>query len=694
MNDSDATGTEIGSSAIAREAEKLRSDILDHSELYYQKDAPSITDAEYDQMMRRLQKIEAEYPELATTDSPTQAVGSSPSGGFSQIEHRMPMLSLDNAFDDNEVAAFIERLCTRLKTDQKPSLVAEPKLDGIAVSLMYKNGSLQYAATRGDGKTGEDITANVRTIDSIPDRLNGNDYPSLLEVRGEIFMPLAGFESYNKKALKEGTKPLINPRNAAAGSLRQLDSKVTASRPLMMMAYSAGFIEGGSLFADGSSSLSAEGSATHWDVLQRLGELGFTINPLIEEVTGAEGCRSYYLGISEIREKLEYDIDGIVYKVNSLDLQERLGFVSRAPRWAIARKFPAQEKSTLLLDVDFQVGRTGAVTPVARLEPVFVGGVTVSNATLHNSDEIERLGVRIGDEVIVRRAGDVIPQVAAVSRANGGAEILFPEVCPVCSSDIEKIEGEVVARCTGGLVCSAQRIEALRHFASRKAMDIDGLGDKLIEMMVLQDPPMLHSPADIYLLKAEQLAGLDRMAEKSADNLVQAIQKSKSTQLPKFIYALGIREVGEATALSLANHFGNLADVTKASLEELLEVTDVGPIVAGHIRGFFDNPDNLAVIEQLQEAGMNWPDIDKPSTDLPLFGNTYVLTGSLESFTRDVAGSYLQALGAKVASSVSAKTTALVAGASAGSKLTKAEKLGVPVLSEQDLLALLEKHSL
>lgn len=678
---------------MVQEAEQLRSDILKHSKLYYQKDAPSITDAEYDQMMRRLQQIEAEHPELITADSPTQAVGSAPSGGFSQIEHRMPMLSLDNAFDDDEVSAFIERLCTRLKTDQKPSLVAEPKLDGIAVSLMYKNGSLQYAATRGDGKTGEDITANVRTIDSIPDKLKGDSFPALLEVRGEIFMPLAGFESYNQKALKEGTKPLINPRNAAAGSLRQLDAKVTASRPLMMMAYSIGFVDGG------SSSLSVEDSqlsmgSTHWDVLQRLGELGFTLNPLIKEVKGAEGCSSYYQGISEIRESLEYDIDGIVYKVNSLELQERLGFVSRAPRWAIARKFPAQEKSTLLLDVDFQVGRTGAITPVARLEPVFVGGVTVSNATLHNSDEIERLGVRIGDEVIVRRAGDVIPQVAAVSRANGGAEILFPEVCPVCSSDIEKIEGEAVARCTGGLVCSAQRIEALRHFASRKAMDIDGLGDKLIEMMVLQEPPMLHSPADIYLLKAEQLAGLERMAEKSADNLIQAIQKSKSTQLPKFIYALGIREVGEATALSLANHFGNLADVTKASLDELLAVSDVGPIVAGHIRGFFDNPDNVAVIEQLQDAGMNWPDIDKPSTDLPLFGNTYVLTGSLESFTRDVAGAQLQALGAKVASSVSAKTTALVAGSSAGSKLTKAEKLGVQVLSEQDLLALLEKHSL
>jgi DNA ligase (NAD+) len=666
---------------LAKEAEQLRIDLRKHGELYYQQDAPSIPDAEYDQMLRRLQEIEAANPALKTSDSPTRAVGSAPSTGFSQIEHRMPMLSLDNAFDDDEVAAFIDRICTRLKTDQQPELVAEPKLDGIAVSLMYEKGVLQYAATRGDGRTGEDITANVRTINSIPGRLRGNDYPEILEVRGEIFMPLAGFENYNKKALKEGTKPLINPRNAAAGSLRQLDASITASRPLMMMAYSIGYLEG------------SFPQPNHWDVLQRLAELGFLINPLIRAVSGSAGCKSYYEEIAALRESLEYDIDGIVYKVNSLDLQEQLGFVSRAPRWAIARKFPAQEKSTILEKVDFQVGRTGAITPVARLEPVFVGGVTVSNATLHNRDEIERLGVKIGDQVIVRRAGDVIPQVVGVSRAGDGESIQFPEVCPVCGSDIEQVEGEAVARCTGGLICSAQRIEALRHFASRKALDIEGLGDKLIEMMVRSDPPLLGSPADIFQLRVEDVADLERMAEKSATNLIEAIADARNTTLPRFIYALGIREVGEATALALANHFGDLPSCMSASIEEYLQVPDVGPIVAGHLRGFFDNLENLQIIDRLQEAGVNWPAIEKPSTDLPLFGNTYVLTGSLEAFTRDQAGARLQSLGAKVASSVSAKTAALIAGASAGSKLTKAEKLGVQVLSEEDLLALLEKHS-
>jgi len=677
MREGESAGKEI-----EKEAEQLRSEILRHSELYYQKDAPQITDAEYDQMLRRLQEIEAQYPQLKSTDSPTRTVGSAVSSGFSQIEHRMPMLSLDNAFDDEEVSAFMDRISTRLKTDKAPELVAEPKLDGIAVSLMYQNGSLQYAATRGDGKVGEDITANVRTIDSIPTKLKDAEVPSIFEVRGEIYMPLAGFEQYNRNALKEGTKPLINPRNAAAGSLRQLDASVTASRPLEMMAYSVGYMEGSFDYS------------SHWAVLQRLGELGFLINPLIEKVSGPEGCSQYYQKLAARRDGLEYDIDGIVYKVSSLELQEQLGFVSRAPRWAIARKFPAQEKNTILLNVDFQVGRTGAITPVARLEPVFVGGVTVSNATLHNRDEIARLDVQIGDEIIVRRAGDVIPQVVGIrNKAENRQPISFPDKCPVCASEIEQIEGEAVTRCTGGLVCSAQRIEALKHFASRKAMDIDGLGDKLIEMMVHQDPPMLHSPADIYQLQAEQLAGLERMAEKSADNLIQAIEKSKNTQLAKFIYSLGIREVGEATALALANHFGKLDGLIQASIETLLDVPDVGPIVAGHLRGFFDNPDNLAVIEELQQAGVNWPDIEMSTGDLPLSGNTYVLTGSLEHFTRDVAGAQLQALGAKVSGSVSAKTTALIAGASAGSKLAKAEKLGIEVLSEQDLLALLEKNS-
>lgn len=673
--------------ALAEEAAQLRAELQQHNQRYYQQDAPSISDLEYDQMMRRLQEIESLYPELITEDSPSRSVGAQPATGFSQIEHRIPMLSLDNAFNDDEVAAFIERICSRLKTEIPPQLVAEPKLDGIAVSLMYNKGQLQYAATRGDGKTGEDITANVRTIASIPQQLEGADFPEILEVRGEIFMPLAGFEEYNKKALREGTKPLVNPRNAAAGSLRQLDARITASRPLMMMAYSIGVIEG-ELLQNGPLQ-----EASHWQVLERLKQLGFSINPLIKELCGAEQCRRYYEDMAARREQLEYDIDGIVYKVNSLKLQESLGFVSRAPRWAIARKFPAQEKSTKVCKVDFQVGRTGAITPVARLEPVFVGGVTVSNATLHNRDEIERLGVKVGDEVIVRRAGDVIPQVVGVSRAGDGEAIVFPERCPVCNSEIEQIEGEAVARCTGGLICSAQRKEALRHFASRKAMDIEGLGDKLIEMMVVKEPPLLRSPADIYQLKMEEVASLERMAEKSATNLIEAIEKSKSTTLPRFIYALGIREVGEATALSLANHFGDLQSCMQASLEDYLQVADVGPIVAGHLRAFFDNSENMAVIQGLLDAGVNWPAIEKPSTDLPLQGQTYVLTGALENFTRDEAGARLQALGAKVSGSVSAKTSAVVAGASAGSKLTKAEKLGIPVLSETELLELLEKHS-
>lgn len=677
----------MSSADLEKEAEQLRKELQSHNQRYYQQDAPSITDVEYDLLMRRLQEIENHNPALITSDSPTQRVGSEPSREFKQITHRMPMLSLDNAFDDGEVSAFIDRLCSRLKTDEQPELVAEPKLDGIAVSLMYRKGVLEYAATRGDGKSGEDITANVRTISSIPLKLRDAGVPELLEVRGEIFMPLPGFEAYNKKALVEGTKPLVNPRNAAAGSLRQLDSSITASRPLMMMAYSLGYVDGGSLTIDGVH------ATTHFQVLHRLGELGFAINPLVASVTGSEACKSYYQNIALKRESLNYDIDGIVYKVNSFELQAALGFVSRAPRWAIARKFPAQEKSTKLLNVDFQVGRTGAITPVARLKPVFVGGVTISNATLHNRDEIARLGVKIGDEVIVRRAGDVIPKVVAVSKAGGTANIEFPDSCPVCNSNVEQIEGEVVSRCTGGLVCSAQRIEALRHFVSRKAMDIDGLGNKLIEQMVLEEPPVLRSPADIYSLEVSEVAKLERMADKSASNLIAAIEVSKNTSLPRFIYALGIREVGEATALALAHHFGNLQDCQKASLDELVEVPDVGPIVAGYLRGFFDNEDNLAVIEQLLASGINWPNIEKSSIDMPLFGNIYVLTGSLESFTRDEAGRQLQALGAKVSGSVSEKTSSLVAGPGAGSKLTKAEKLGIPILSEQDLLNLLENYS-
>ncbi len=538
-------------------------------------------------------------------------------------------------------------------------------------------------ATRGDGSTGENITQNVRTIASIPLQLIGDDWPPVLEVRGEIYMPKAGFEKLNEKARENDEKAFVNPRNAAAGSLRQLDSKITAQRPLEMCAYSVGLVEGWSL------------PTRHTEVLTQLQFWGFKINPEMVAVPSVDGCLEYYQRILQKRDQLDYDIDGVVFKVNDLELQGKLGFVARAPRWAIAHKFPAQEEMTKLLDVEFQVGRTGAVTPVARLEPVFVGGVTVSNATLHNRDEIERLGVKIGDTVIVRRAGDVIPQVVSViesKRSGNVRDVIFPELCPVCDSPVEIAPGEAVARCSGGFICEAQRKQAIKHFVARKAMDIDGLGDKLVDQLV--DENLLHSVADIYHLKMESVAELERMGEKSAQNLIAAIEKSKVTSLPRFLYALGIREVGEATARSLAQSFGSLDNLMAASEERLQQVDDIGPVVAHFVAEFFQQSHNIDAVRALTSGGVTWPDIEVVESEQPLQGQTWVLTGTLESMSRDAGKEKLQQLGAKVAGSVSKKTTSVVAGPGAGSKLKKAEDLDIPVLDEAAFLELLEQYDL
>jgi DNA ligase (NAD+) len=667
---------------VREQYERLKDELNQHNHAYYVLDDPSIPDSEYDRLMRRLQEIEAEFPALQSDDSPSQRVGGEALLAFTQVEHAVPMLSLDNAFSNDEMNDFERRIKDRLNLPDNSEIdyVCEPKLDGVAVSLLYRDGLLERGATRGDGRVGEDITANVRTINSIPLRLQGDNIPELLEVRGEIYLPRKGFEQLNSKALEAGEKTFVNPRNAAAGSLRQLDSKITAARPLEMCAYSVGQYKG------------AITPESHSQILRLLGQWGFKINQHVQVAEGIVACEDYYHYLAALRDQLDYEIDGIVYKVSDLVLQERLGFVAKAPRWAIARKFPAQEEITQLLDVEFQVGRTGAVTPVARLEPVFVGGVTVSNATLHNGDEIERLGVCIGDTVIVRRAGDVIPQIVKVvqdKRPANALPIVFPERCPVCQSSVIRAETEAVARCTGGLFCAAQTKEAIVHFASRKAMDIDGLGDKLVDLLV--DQGLIYSVADLFDLKPEQLVGLERMAEKSATNLVNSIEASKQTSLAKFLYALGIREVGEATAQNLATSFGRLEAMIDASLDQLLEVEDIGPVVAAYIVDFFNNPDNLAIIQALREAGVNWKDVEQ-SENQPLKGQTWVLTGSLETMSRAEAKEKLQLLGAKVAGSVSAKTHKVVAGPGAGSKLNKAQSLDIPVLTEQELIEFLQRY--
>lgn len=668
---------------IESAAALLRERLEDWNYRYYVLDDPSVPDAEYDRCLRELQALESEHPELVSPDSPTQRVGASPLAQFTQVRHEVPMLSLENAFSEQDMVDFNRRITDRLgQGTGELEFACEPKLDGIAVSLLYRDGQLERGATRGDGTTGEDITHNVRTIKSIPLKLRGSGFPDLLEVRGEIYMPKRGFEALNARARTAGEKTFVNPRNAAAGSLRQLDARLTAQRPLEMCCYGVGMVEGGNLPGD------------HAGVLKLLYGWGLRINPESRVVRGLEACNEYYAQLAEKREALPYDIDGIVYKVNDLALQQKLGFVSRAPRWAIARKFPAQEEMTRLLDVEFQVGRTGAITPVARLEPVFVGGVTVSNATLHNKDEIDRLGVKLGDTVIVRRAGDVIPQVVSVvadRRPDNAADIGFPSACPVCGSPVEREADEAVIRCMGGLVCAAQQKAAIRHFASRRAMDVEGLGDKLVDQLV--DEGLVENVAGLYTLAREQLLDLERMGEKSADNLLDALDRSRATTLPRFIFALGIREVGEATALNLARHFGSWEKLSEASEEALLSVDDVGPVVADHLRQFLDSDGSLAIVSALREAGVHWPDLDPTEdSEQPLAGQTWVVTGKLESMSRDEAKKHLQALGAKVAGSVSAKTSCLVAGPGAGSKLAKAQEHGVEVIDEDALLLLLAGH--
>lgn len=663
----------------------LREQIDRHNYEYHVLDAPTVPDAEYDRLLRELESLESRYPALVTADSPTQRVGAQPVAAFGEVGHTEPMLSLGNAFSDEELRAFGKRVRDRLAAAgievAEPLLfMAEPKLDGAAISIRYEHGHLTLAATRGDGTTGEDVTHNVRTIKAVPLRLQGRELPSVLEVRGEVFMPKAGFEAYNRQATERGERTFVNPRNAAAGSLRQLDPRLTAQRPLDVFFYGLG------------ETRDWQVPPTQSEVLAQLRRWGLRVCPQGEVVAGVEGCLDYYRRMGTRRASLPYEIDGVVYKVDRRDYQRQLGAVSRAPRWAIAHKFPAQEELTVVREVEFQVGRTGALTPVARLEPVFVGGVTVSNATLHNMDELRRKDVRIGDSVIVRRAGDVIPEVVQVilERRPADARLVeLPAHCPVCGSDVKRQEGEAVARCVGGLYCAAQRKEALRHFASRKAMDIVGLGSKLIEQLV--DLGLVRTPADLYCLELDQISSLERMGAKSAEKLLASLAASKQTTLPRFLFALGIREVGEATAATIAAHFGDLGAIQEADEEALQAVPDVGPIVAAHVRSFFAEPHNREVITELLAAGISWPATKAPAADAPapLAGKTFVLTGTLSSLTREEATARLTALGARVTSSVSSKTDYVVAGESAGSKLAKAELLGVSVLSEQALLALL-----
>lgn len=663
------------STEISDRAAQLRDLINRNNFLYYSADDPEITDAEYDRLLAELKQLETNYPELVTPDSPTQRVGAAPLDKFTQVTHTMPMLSLDNVFDEAELTAFNQRVLDRLNTDAVITYAAEPKLDGLAISIRYENGLLMQAATRGDGAVGEDVTENVRTIRNIPLKLHGKNVPQVVEIRGEIYMPKAGFEKLNQQRLANNEKLFVNPRNAAAGSLRQLDSSVTASRPLSLFCYGLGEIQG------------MDRPASHTEAMQIIKQWGGAVCPDTKQLQGVEECLDYLHQLGERRTSLPYDIDGVVFKVDDSRLQERLGFVSRAPRWAIAYKFPAQEESTQVLDIEVQVGRTGALTPVARLQPVFVGGVTVSNATLHNEDEVRRKDVRIGDTVIIRRAGDVIPEVVQVvkdKRPVNATEFVMPSHCPVCGAEVERVEGEAVARCSGGLFCGAQRKEAIKHFASRKALDIDGLGDKLVEQLV--DAELIKDPADLFYLNKEQFSALERMGEKSAENLVNALEQAKNTRFARFLYALGIREVGEATARSLALHFVELDKLTKANEDELIEIEDVGPVVAHHIYTFFQQTHNLDVIQRLLEAGVNWPEEKPVYANSELAGKTIVLTGTLENLSRSEAKEKLLALGAKVAGSVSAKTDYVVAGRDAGSKLNKAQSLGIDVVDEATLI--------
>ncbi len=659
---------------------QLRAELDDHNYRYHVLDSPSVPDAAYDQLYRELVELEARYPELIATDSPTQRVGAAPAAGFAEVRHGLPMLSLDNAFSTEDVAAFDRRVRDRLKIDEELEYSAEPKLDGAAINLWFESGELVRAATRGDGTVGEDVTHNVRTIRSVPLRLRGEAVPDRLEVRGEIFMPRAGFRQLNEAARIAGDKVFVNARNAAAGSLRQLDPRLTASRPLAMFAYGIGMISGGSL------------PARHSETLARLRDWGLAVAPEAEVVTGVAGCLAYHEKMLAQRTALPYDTDGVVYKVDDLELQARLGTVARAPRWAVAHKFPAEEQLTTVEAVEFQVGRTGVLTPVARLKPVFVGGATVSNATLHNLDELHRKDVRPGDTVLVRRAGDVIPEVVAVileRRSPSTSPVKPPEQCPVCGSVVIRVEGESALRCTGGLVCPAQRKESLRHFVSRRALDIEGLGSQLIEQLV--DQGLVRTPGDLFRLTLPALLALERMGERSATKLLAAIEKGKATTLERFLYALGIPEVGEATSKSLARHFVRLDALMDASEDELTEVADVGPVMAAHISAFFAQSHHQRVIQELRQLGVHWEEIAQPPNhaDRPLAGKTFVLTGTLTGMTREEATEKIEALGGKVTSSVTAKTSYLVVGENPGSKLAKAEKLGVEVVDEGSFIRLI-----
>lgn len=668
-----------------KQVEALSKSLNEHLYRYHVLDNPSISDAEYDALYNELEQLESAHPELVSKDSPTLRVGAPPLDGFEQVTHAIPMLSLNNAFSFEELSEFDRRVRDRLELgddDDQVGFLAEPKLDGLAISLRYETGVLVQAATRGDGKTGENVTENIRTIAMIPLRLRTKKPPAVLEVRGEIFMDAASFKSANEGLTAANEKPFVNPRNAAAGSLRQLDSRKTAKRRLSIYVYSVGEIDG------------VEAPGSQFETLQWLGELGFPINPEIQQCAGPKACFDFYEGLQKRRPKLGYEIDGVVFKVDDMRQQRELGFISRAPRWAIAQKFPAEEAQTQLLDIEFQIGRTGALTPVARLEPVFVGGVTVSNATLHNMDEIERKDVRPKDTVIVRRAGDVIPEVARVvleHRKKGARKVKLPTQCPVCSSPVVRADGDAVARCTGGMTCDAQRREGIKHFASRRAMDIDGLGDKLVEQ--LSDAGLLSSLADLYALNVEQLEQLPRMATKSATNLVASLQASKETTLGRFIFALGIRDVGEGGAAALADHFGSLDAVMQADEPTLESVEDIGPVVSASVVAFFGSDVNRTVVDTLIEQGVQFPVVEKVQVEQVLEGNTYVLTGTLTSMTRDEAKQQLVRLGAKVSGSISKKTTALYAGASPGSKVTKAESLDVPVFDEAALQALIDEHN-
>ncbi|MGV8927159.1 MAG: NAD-dependent DNA ligase LigA [Ewingella sp.] len=668
---------------IENQINQLRTQLRHHEYQYHVLDTPEVPDAEYDRLMRELRELETANPELVTADSPTQRVGAAPISAFQQVKHQVPMLSLDNVFDDESYLAFYKRVQDRLKTTEPLTFCCELKLDGLAVSLLYEHGELIQAATRGDGTTGENITANVRTIRAIPLRLNGEHIPARLEVRGEVFMPQSGFEAMNEEARRTGGKVFANPRNAAAGSLRQLDPRITAKRPLTFFCYGVGILEGGEL------------PRSHVDRLQQLKAWGLPVSERVRVCTGSDEVLSFYRQVEEERPTLGFDIDGVVVKIDSLDIQETLGFVARAPRWATAFKFPAQEQITRVKDVEFQVGRTGAITPVARLEPVLVAGVMVSNATLHNADEIDRLGLRIGDTVIIRRAGDVIPQVVGVvlaERPENAREVVFPTHCPVCNSDVERVEGEAVARCTGGLICGAQRKEALKHFVSRRALDVDGMGDKIIDQLVEKE--YVKNPADLFRLTAGKLTGLDRMGSKSAQNVVLALEKAKETTLARFLYALGIREVGEATAANLAAHYGSIDALRAANVESLKSVPEVGDVVAKHVVNFLSEEHNQQVIDELlsPEINIHWPEVQvivPEEIDSPFSGKTVVLTGSLTVLSRDEAKDRLTALGAKVSGSVSKKTDLVIAGEAAGSKLIKAQELGIEVIDEAEMIRLL-----